>query len=63
MITFSNSGFDTSQPNDNSKPVKSLLNCQKLVTVSRLHGRGKTSAGFRTANTPNDKELILNAKI
>ena len=49
-------------PNADNKLVKSILNCQKLVHVCRLQGRGQISADFRTANTPDEEELILTAK-
>ena len=49
-------------PNADNKLVKSILNCQKLVPVCRLQSRGQISADFRTADTPDEEELILTAK-
>ena len=49
-------------PDADNKPVKSILSCQKLVPVCCLQGRGQISADFMTADTPDEKELILTAK-
>ena len=49
-------------PNADNKLVKSILNCQKLVPMCRLQGRGQISADFRTADAPDEEELILTAK-
>ena len=49
-------------PDADNKLVKSILNCQKLVPVYRLQGRGQISADFRRADTPDEEELILTAK-
>ena len=50
-------------PNDDNKPVNSILNCQKSVLLGRLHGRGERfQLTFRQHNTLSHKGLILNAK-